>query len=90
MPTKLPLSVFPVAPPVMSTPLPRLPEIRLPWGGRTKTPAVGSLPPATWPPIMFPAAPFVTRMPFFALPRLSVPLASVPMLFMAISLTLAP
>ena len=30
-----------VAPPVMSTPLARLPEIRLPWGGRTNTSAGG-------------------------------------------------
>ena len=69
VPTKLPLKSVWVAPLVMSTPLPRLPEIRLPWGGRTNTPAVGSLPPVAWPPIRFRAAPFVTRMPFFALPR---------------------
>ena len=42
-----------MAPSVMSTPLPRLPEIRLPWGGRTITAAVGSLPPVAWPPIKF-------------------------------------
>ena len=90
MPTKFPLIVFWVAPALMSTPSLRLPEIRLPWGGRTNTPAVGSLPPDTWPPIMFRDAPWVTRMPFFALPRLSVPVASVPMLFMAIRLFEAP
>ena len=58
-----------MAPLVMSTPLPRLAEIRLPWGGRTITPAVGSLPPVAWPPIMFATASFVTRIPFFAFPR---------------------
>ncbi len=37
MPTKFPLSSVWVAPSLMSTPLARLPEIRLPWGGRTNT-----------------------------------------------------
>ena len=34
-------AAFWVAPPLMSTPLARLPEIRLPWGGRTNTSARG-------------------------------------------------
>ena len=37
VPMKLPLSWLLVAPLVMSTPLPSLPEIRFPCGGRTKT-----------------------------------------------------
>ena len=79
MPMKLPLKVFCVAPPLMSTPSPLLPEIRLPCGGRTKTSLVGSLPPVASPPIRLPAEPAVTRMPLPALPRSSVPVTSVPM-----------
>jgi hypothetical protein len=90
VPTKFPLIVFRVAPFVMSTPLRRLPETRSPWGGRTITPAVGSLPADTVPPMKFCDAPCVRMMPFIALPSRRVPVASVPMLFMAIRLPEAP
>ena len=65
---KLPLSWFCVDLLLMSTPLASLPEIRLPCGGRTNTPLVGSLPPVASPPIRFRAEPPVTRMP---LPRVA-------------------
>src|SRR4051812_20439201 len=90
VPTKFPLIVFRVAPCVMSTPLQRLPEIRLPWGGRRLPPAVGSLPADPVPPMTFCDAPRVRRIPFIALPRRREPLASVPILFIAIRLPEAP
>ena len=79
VPMKLPLSWFAVARLLMRTPLASLPEIRLPCGGRTKTFAVGSLPPVASPPIRFRAEPFWIRMPFSALPKSSEPTTSVPM-----------
>ena len=70
VPMKLPLSWFCVDLPLMSTPLALLPEIRLPCGGRTNTPAVGSLPPVASPPIRLRAEPSVTRMPLLGVAQI--------------------
>ncbi len=90
VPTKLPFSVLRADRASISTPVPALPEIRLPSGGTTNTGGTVPLVPVgllAWPvagsvnavpPISLPLAPPVSTRPLPPLPRAAVPAGLVP------------